>query len=245
MAAKHISATKLEIIQVALRMFLERGYSAASLKSISDEVNISTGNLTFHFPTKEHMLSVLVEMLCEFQWSMMERAADERRSSLLAQCLELAAMAAICEDSEIGRDFYLSAYTHPSSLEIIRKNDAQRAKAVFGEYCVDWSDLKYREAETLVSGIEYATMMKTPGSAPLSVRIAGAVGAIMLIYCVPEEIREKKIKKVLRSDYRLLGKRLLSEFREYVNSFDEAALERVFERIKVYERENQAESEKM
>lgn len=234
MAARRISATKLEIIQVATRMFLERGYSATSIKAISDEINISSGNLTFHFPTKEHLLSVLVEMLCEFQWSLMERAADEGNSSLLAQCLELTAMAAICEDSEIGRDFYISAYTHPMTLDIIRKNDAKKAKGVFGEYCRDWTDVNYREAETLVSGIEYATMMKTPGSAPLDVRIGGAVNAILLVYGVPEEIRKKKIEKVLNTDYRSLGGRVLREFFDYVCSFDEVALEKALGNIASY-----------
>ena len=237
MAAKRISATKLEIIQVATRMFIERGYTATSIKAISDEIRISTGNLTFHFPTKEHMLRVLVEMLCEFQWGMMEQAADEGKSSLLALCLELTAMAAICEEDEIGRDFYISAYTHPMTLDIIRKNDAARARQVFDEYCPAWSDVNYREAETLVSGIEYGTMMNTSGSAPLNVRIAGGIGAIMLIYGVPEEVRKRKITKVLGMDYRALGKRILAEFKEYVNGFDEVALEKVLVKMKSYEQE--------
>lgn len=235
MAAKRVSATKLEIIQVATRMFLEKGYTATSVKAISDEIGISTGNLTFHFPTKEHMLAVLVEMLCEFQWSMMEHAADEGKSSLLAQCLELTAMAAICEDSEIGRDFYISAYTHPMSLDIIRKNDAEKARRVFGEYCPAWSDVNFREAETLVSGIEYGTMMNTSGSAPLNIRIAGGIGSIMLIYGVPEEMRKRKISKVLGMDYRALGKRVLEEFKDYVSSFDESDLEKVLMNMKGYE----------
>lgn len=45
--------TKIEIIQVETRMFLEKGCSATSIKAISNELEMSTGNLTFHFPTKE------------------------------------------------------------------------------------------------------------------------------------------------------------------------------------------------
>ena len=237
MAARRVSATKLEIIQVATRMFLEKGYSQTSIKAISDEINISAGNLTFHFPTKEHLLTVLVEMLCEFQWSLMERASDEGNSSLLAQCLELTAMAVICEESEIGRDFYISAYTHPMTLDIIRRNDAKKARGIFGEYCTKWTDVNYREAETLVSGIEYATMMKTSGSAPLHLRIAGAINAILLIYGVPVEIIKKKIEKVLAMDYRALGGMVLHEFKEYVCGFEEHKLERVLQNITSYQSE--------
>ena len=225
MVKRRANSTKLEIIQVALKMFLEKGYSATSAKAICDELGISTGNLTYYFPTKEHILAVLVDMLCDFQWKMIEKETDEGISSLLALCLELTAMAAICEESEIGKDFYLSAYTHPMTLEIIRRNDERKAKQVFGVYCQNWQERNYREAETLVSGIEYATMMTTESSASLDVRIAGALGAIMLIYNIPEDIRRMKIDKVLAMDYRAIGKRILSEFIEYIEETNEHALE--------------------
>ena len=69
--------TKAEIVQVATRLFLQNGYTATSAKSVCDELQMSKGNLTFHYPTKEHLLAVLVEMLCSFQWEMMDREANE------------------------------------------------------------------------------------------------------------------------------------------------------------------------
>ena len=55
--------TKLEIVQVASRQFLEKGYSATTVSAISKELGISPGNLTFHFPTKEHLLAELVDLV--------------------------------------------------------------------------------------------------------------------------------------------------------------------------------------
>ena len=104
-ASKKLNTTKKEIIQTAIRLFLERGFSNTSVKLISDKLGISTGNLTFHYPTKEHLLAVLVEMLCDFQWRSMETALEEGSSPLMALCLELSAMAAMCEENEIARDF--------------------------------------------------------------------------------------------------------------------------------------------
>ena len=223
---RRVNTTKIEIVQTATRMFLERGYTDTSLKAICDELDISTGNLTFYFPTKEHLLALLVKMLCRYQWEMMEHAADEGKTSLMALCLELTAMAASCEESEIAKDFYLSTYTHPMTLDIIRKNDTEKARQVFGkEYCSTWKDQNFREAELLVSGIEYATMMTTESSADLDVRIAGAIGAVMLIYNVPEEIRKMKINKVLATDYRGLGRQILRGFIEYTEGLDEEDLE--------------------
>jgi AcrR family transcriptional regulator len=230
MARRRVNTTRLEIIQVASKMFLERGVTNTTQKAISDEMDISTGNLTYYFPTKEHILAVLVEMLCDFQWEMMEQEVKEGKSSLLAMCLELTAIAAICEASAISKEFYLSAYTQPLTLDIIRKNDAEKAKQVFGEYCKDWTDVNYQEAETLVSGIEYATMMTTESSAPLDVRIAGALNGIMLLYNVPEAIRKQKIEKVLAMDYRAIGKRILSEFIKYIDETTDNALEEVLKK---------------
>lgn len=208
--------TKLEIIQVATHKFIEKGFSNTSIKAISDELHMSTGNLTFYFPSKEHLLAELIDMLCDFQWKMMENETEEGNSSIMALCLELIAMAAMCEEDEIAKDLYISAYTSPLSLEIIRKNDAKRAKKVFAEYCSDWTDEQFVEAETLVSGIEYATLMTTSDSAPLDVRIAGAMKTILKTYNVPEEMINKKLERVLAMNYRKIGKRVLKEFKEYI-----------------------------
>ena len=53
---------------MASRQFLEKGYSATTVAAISKELAMSPGNLTFHFPTKEHLLAELVDLLCSFQW---------------------------------------------------------------------------------------------------------------------------------------------------------------------------------
>lgn len=219
------NTTKLEIIQVASRLFLERGYSKTPIKAISDELDISTGHLMFYFPTKEHLLAVLVHMLCDFQWKMMQNKVEEGNTSVMALCLELMTMAAMCEDDEVAKDLYISAYTHPLTLEIIRKNDAQRAQMVFAEYCPDWEHHHFTEAEILVSGIEYTTLMTAGEPVALDIRIAGALNTILMTYHVPEEIRQMKIGKILAMDCRELGKRVLNEFRDYVEETNEQAFE--------------------
>ncbi len=224
--ARKSNVTRLEIVRVASRMFLERGYSSTSIRAISEELDISPGHLMFYFPSKEHLLAEVVDILCDFQWKLMKRVTDEGATQLMAICFEMTTMASACDESEIARDFYLSSYTSPITLEIIRKNDAGRAREVFGEFCLHWSETEFREAETLISGIEYATFMTTESSAPLDARISGALNAIMLIYNVPEEIRRDKIKKALSLDYRSMGKQVLSEFIKYVEETNEHAFDK-------------------
>ena len=206
-------------------MFLEDGYSKTTIRAIAAELEISPGHLMFYFPTKDHLLCEVVDMLCDYQWRLIKRITDEGASQLMAICFELTTMAAACEESEIARDLYISSYTHPLTLEKIRKNDAERAREIFGEYCGGWSDTQFLEAETLISGIEYSTLMTTESSSPLDVRISGALNTLMMIYNVPEEIRQDKIRKALSMDYRSMGKQILSEFIKFVNETTEAALE--------------------
>ena len=215
--------TKLEIITEATKQFLEKGYTNTSANAVAKALDMSQGNLTFHYPTKEHLLAILVDKLCDFQWKRMEQEANDGISSVLAICLELTAMASACESDETIKDFFLSAYSSPLSLDIIRKNDAKRAKEVFGSYRPDWTDEQFAEAEILVSGIEYATLMTAGDPVPLETRIAGALNNILGIYGVPEETRQIKLQKVFAMDYITLGKRVLDEFKQYVtDAIDEA-----------------------
>ena len=215
--------TKLEIIRYATKKMLETGYTNTQVRAIAKELNMSPGNLTFHYRTKEDMLAELVELLCDFQWKMMEEA-KEGYSSTMAVCLELAAMASICEEDEVARDFYLSAYTSPKCLAIIRKNDTARAKGVFKEYCLDWTDENFEEAEILAAGIEYSTLNTSGVTVALETRIAGAMNNILSIFKVPEEIRKMNIDRVLSKDFRELGRRVLNEFKQYVEDTNEQAL---------------------
>ena len=217
--------TRFEIIMVASRMFLEDGYSKTTIRSIANKLGISPGHLMFYFPTKDHLLAEVVDMLCDFQWNLIKRVTDEGASQLMAVCFELTTMAAACEESEIARDLYISSYTHPLTLEKIRKNDAKRAHEIFGEYCKGWTESQYLEAETLISGIEYSTLMTTESSSTLDVRISGALNVLLAIYNVPEEIRRDKIQKSLSLDYRKMGRQILSEFIEYVNKTTESTFE--------------------
>ena len=120
---KKNNKTRLQIIKLASKLFIEEGYTNTSATKICKLLNISPGNLTFYFPSKDHLLSVIVNMLFIFQNMMMINATNEGTSSLLAYLLELTAMCAACNEDEITRDFYKSIYTSELVLDLIRKND--------------------------------------------------------------------------------------------------------------------------
>lgn len=213
---RKLNTTKSDMIKIATKMFITKGYSVTTLRMIADELDTSAGHLSFYFPSKDDMLAVLTNMLCEFQREMMELESGEGMSSLLSICLELMSMAAACEEDEIAKDFLVSSYGSSKCLSIIHKNDTARAKEVFAQYCSDWSDEQFKSAEYLVAGIEQATLNAIDKSVPFETRISFALNTIMTIYNVPEDIRRIKIEKVLAMDYRSIGNRIFKEFKEYV-----------------------------
>lgn len=227
MAMQKSLKTRFEIVQTATRMVWEKGYSGTSIKMIAKELNVSTGNLTYHYPTKEHLLSVLVDELCKFQRKLIEEEAEDGISSVMAVCLELMSMASACESNPIAKDFFISSYQSPVTLKIIRENDTERSKEVYKEYCKRWTDEQFEEAEILVSGIEYATLMSLDEHVSLETRIAEALDKILYVYNVPKKIRETKIKKALSYDYKHIGERIFKEFKEYVDKTTEETFEQM------------------
>lgn len=215
--------TKLEIVTEASKQFLEKGYSNTTVSSIAKALKMSSGNITFHFPSKDHLLAALVDMLCSFQWKQMEKEANDGISSVMAICLELTSMAGAAEDDEVIRDFFISSYTNQLCLGVIRKNDAMRAQEVFKGYRPEWTEEQFAEAEVLVSGIEYSTIMTAGDPVPLETRIKGALNIILDIFGIPEDIRRNKIGKVFAMDYRSIGKQVLADFKEYVKETNDRA----------------------
>ena len=230
---KKPSPMKAAIIKAASELFFEKGFSKTTSSELCRKIDIGTGNLTFYFPTKEHVLAVLVQMMIDYQWKEMEGAADEGKSSLLAYCLELSTLVAISEEIPEMNDFLVAAYSHSMTLDLIRENDVEKIKTVFGEYTEGWDDERYTEMEAIISGIEYATIMKTEHSASVERRLEGALSSIMLLLGVPEEIRQKKIKKVLAMDYLSIGRKVYVDFKQYVTETNENALDEILKNTKI------------
>ena len=218
--------TKYEIIQVASAFFLDVGYSATSPKMIAQELGISTGNITYYFPTKEHLLAVIVEMLCDFQWKMLEEEAKRGVNSIGSMCLELMTVAAACEQSKIAKDFFVSTFQSDICRKYLRENHVERAKKIFAASCDGWTDQQYVQAEIQVMGLQYATIVSTDADVSLEVRISGALNQILSIYGIDEQTRKCEIDKVLAMNSYGIGKRVLDEFVRYVNLTSEEALEK-------------------
>jgi len=218
------TSTRTEIIRLAAKLYLEEGYTATSSTKIAKMLDISQGNVTFYFPTKEHLLSVIVNELCDFMTFLAEKEAAEGISSILSYCLELVSIVTICEENSVAKDFLRSTYTSPLALDLVRVNDTAKSKRLFTEYCSDWTDEQWVSAENIVSGIEYALIMTTEEKTSLQRQIKDSLEIILSIYNIPEEMRKEKIQKVLNMNYREFACKVFEEFKDYIQKINDEAL---------------------
>jgi AcrR family transcriptional regulator len=69
--------TKSKIISAARQLFNERGFSNVTIRTIALEVHMSSGNLNYHFKTREEILEALYfEMVEEFD-ARIEQLGDQ------------------------------------------------------------------------------------------------------------------------------------------------------------------------
>lgn len=211
--------TRYKILLCATRLFLEKGYTDTYVTTITNMLKISTGNLTFHFPTKEHILAELVKELNMFQQHIEEEAEPAEYSLPVAYLLELVVFASFCDDNPNVRNLIEAAYTHPLSLEVIRSNDSQRVKRVFGEFCPEWTEAEFVQAENVVSGIEYAMYrMENTQTLSFEQRVTSSIDAIMKVFDVPKSVRHTIISEVMSADYKDQGSRIFEEFSNHIEN---------------------------
>ncbi len=61
---------KQELLQIAYRMFLSRGYENTSVDEIIDEAGIAKGTYYYYFQSKEQMLEEVIDMMISSQAAM-------------------------------------------------------------------------------------------------------------------------------------------------------------------------------
>ena len=226
----HANTTKIEIIQVGTRMFLEKGFTETSVQAISEALGISKGNFTFHFPTKEHLLLELTKYLVKFHTREINIAKSEGLNNLLAYCWEVTAQIAMCEEHPQAKDFYLAIYSYPSTLAYAKEWTADKNVGLLSERLPDWTPERFKLVENVASHIEMSALSDScTESYLLEDKITLTVDSLLKLYEIPKEERQEAIATILKIDYRNIGKKMFKEFVAYVERLNQQALDDALE----------------
>lgn len=59
------SLTKRKILDAALRELIDKGFVGFTIQGVAARTNISLGNLTYHFPTRERLIQAMIDQWFE------------------------------------------------------------------------------------------------------------------------------------------------------------------------------------
>lgn len=240
--ARPETTRKYDILKVATEFIFSVGYSNTSPRMIAEKLKISTGNITHYFPTKEHLLYTIVEMLCEFQWRMFESSTEKGFSSIGSICMEMMTVATGCEQSEIARHFFSAVFESEMCRNYLRANHIKRSKTIFAKECEGWTDRDFEQAELMVMGLQYSTIVASDADVPLKVKISGALDKVLDIYRVDETVRKREIDKVMNLDYHGISEQVINAFIAYVNRTSNEALDEMKKNVR---KRDQAKSKQL
>lgn len=211
-------------------MFLERGFTETSVQAISEELGISKGNFTFHFPTKEHLLLELTKYLVKFHTREINIAKSEGLDNLLAYCWEVTAQIAMCEDHPQAKDFYRAIYSLPSTLEYIKNWAIEKNILLLSDKVPDWTPERFKLVENVASHIEMSALTEPcTETYLLEDKITLTVDSLLKLYEIPKAERQEAIARILEIDYRGIGKKIFKEFVAYVERLNQQALDDALE----------------
>ncbi len=208
-----ISDTEKRILQSAIRLFLEKGYSKTTLKAISDDSGEHLGTITHHFRAKEDMLYFLIQALTEFHGGIIDSSLDNTKDVLYSYATEIAIQIALCETDRTAWDLYYSAYSQFKTFELIKNWAAKEHARLFADRLPDWKESDFAEKEHIASGIEQAAFY-----APcdrfftLEKKIALVLDSMMLLYNITDAERKQTIEKILKLDYVKIGQEMFGKF---------------------------------
>lgn len=104
--------TKQQILDVALKQFSQRGYSAVSIRSICKDIGIKESAVYYHFKNKQDILNKLVEEIDEIASRMDYMLGSELKDIIPANM----------KDSDfllVGRIYYLDYLNNPRVYQLI------------------------------------------------------------------------------------------------------------------------------
>lgn len=226
--------TKAMIAQVACDVFFKNGYSHTCHRELGEALEMSKGNITYYYPTKDHLLAVVTERLCEFRTVRFDKRVADGITPVEAVCTELAYALAIGEENNIAGDMYLSMYKSTLCRDMLCQYGVDRAKRVFAEYCPDLTDEQYAVAESQVVGISFScSATDQDGDLTLESRIRTLLRGVHLIYNIPVEKIQTITEKLLSTDYLSQSREEYEAFKKYVADSNK---QRLYDLLKIRRR---------
>ena len=214
-----------QVLRTAARLFLEQGYTAATVRKIAEKSGVDINAMIRIFGNKENILCQLVEYVLEGQFSATEQfLKDVTDDPLLFYAAETTLQLYMAESCEQIRDLYSAAYSMPESSALIMRNITGKLEQLFKAYQPDLETKDFYEFEIATGGVMRG-FMTVPCDLYFTMerKVRRFIESVFRIFQVPEEKTEEAIVFVSRFDYPTLAKQTIDSMLARLDSGIEQA----------------------
>lgn len=191
------------VLHTAARLFLQKGYTATTLRQIAKEAGVNIGSVMYLYESKENILCDLVSFVMGGQFAETERLlAGKTEDMLLFWAAETTLQLYIAESSEYIRGLYLAAYSHSKSSSLIYQYVAEKMQVYFKAYYPEYEFKDFYELEIATGGI-IRGFMSVPCDMYFTMqrKVKRYLETSFLVYKVPEQKIQEAINFVSQIDF--------------------------------------------
>lgn len=190
------------ILTTACQMFLEKGYTATSLREIAKKSDVNIGSLIYLFENKENILCELVNFVLDGQFkATADILAEITDDKLLFWAAETTLQLYIAESNENIRELYVTAYSLPKSSSIIYQAIAAKMEIYLKHLQPTFEAKDFYELEIATGSI---------------------IRGFMSVPCDMYFTMDRKVKRYLETSFAVYGvpKTRIHEAIQFVSQFD-------------------------
>jgi AcrR family transcriptional regulator len=129
-------ARRKQILETALHLFARQGFDGTSTKQIAQEAGIAEGLIFHYFPSKEHLLTSVLETHHSYRGELggLLKGAGDRPAAEVLHQLAVESLARFRRESEITLVMFSTAQTNPQVGAVLRKLIAEEGVAGLSEF---------------------------------------------------------------------------------------------------------------
>lgn len=208
-----------KVLFISAKSFLEKGFTATTVKEIAKLADINIGSLMNLFKTKEDILAELVKYVLEGQFRETENLLkDKTDDKILFYAAETTLQLHMAESSEHIRDIYRAAYSLPATTDIIQQTITHKLEDIFKPSLPNLETKDFFELEIASGGIMrgfltipcdmYFTMDR---------KVRRFLETTFKLYDVPKEKIEEAIQFVSGFDFEEIAKQTIHAMLDYLD----------------------------
>ena len=151
--------TKKRILQVCVKLFLEKGYKRTTMAEIIEKSGVSSSSFQNIFRAKDGVLTELVQFMFSSQFGA-ARSISGSLPPVYVYAVETAIQLALTELNENLREIYIEAYSQKEASEYIMRQTAKELYQIFGEYLPELNEDDFYVLEIGSAGLMRGFMGK-------------------------------------------------------------------------------------